>query len=109
MSAVAFQTGAFRSTWCCSPRQLYIVNYFHLSDEFFQVVNNRGPGIVSCVERHVAFVIFSFAWRPEMMPMTIHSMMTMQYVSQLDWKLIRYGASWIAAIAASMIGVVAYA
>ena len=44
-----------------------------------------------------------------MMPMTIHSMMTMQYVPQIDWKLIRYGVSWIAAIAASMIGVVAYA
>jgi hypothetical protein len=41
--------------------------------------------------------------------MSIHSMMTMHYVLQLDRKQIRYGVSWIAAIAASMIGVVAYA
>ena len=41
--------------------------------------------------------------------MTIQSMMTMHYVPQLDRKLFRYGVSWIVAIAASMIGVVAYA
>ncbi|MDH3613225.1 MAG: hypothetical protein OEU90_11560 [Gammaproteobacteria bacterium] len=41
--------------------------------------------------------------------MTIQSMMTMHYVPQLDRKLIRYGVSWIVAIATSMIGVVAYA
>jgi len=36
-------------------------------------------------------------------------MMTMQYVPKLDRKLIRYGVSWIVAIATSMIGVVVYA
>ena len=41
--------------------------------------------------------------------MSLHSMMTMHYLPQLDRKQIRYGVSWIAAIAASMIGVVAYA
>ena len=62
------------------------------------------------VERHVEFVVFfAIAWRPKMPLMSIHSMMTMHYVLQLDRKQIRYGVSWIAAIAASMIGVVAYA
>ena len=41
--------------------------------------------------------------------MSIQSMKTMHYVPQLDRKLIRYAVSWIAAIATSMIGVVAYA
>ena len=41
--------------------------------------------------------------------LTIQSMMTMHYVPQLDRKLVRYGVSWIVAIATSMIGVVAYA
>ena len=41
--------------------------------------------------------------------MTIHSMVTMHYLPQLDRKLVRYCASWIVAIATSMIGVVAYA
>lgn len=41
--------------------------------------------------------------------MTVQSMMTMHYVPQLDRKLVRYGVSWIVAIATSMIGVVAYA
>lgn len=49
------------------------------------------------------------AWRPEMPYLTIQSMMTMQYVPQLDRKLVRYGVSWLVAIATSMIGVVAYA
>jgi len=41
--------------------------------------------------------------------LSIQSMKTMHYVPQLDRKLIRYGVSWIVAIATSMIGVVAYA
>ena len=41
--------------------------------------------------------------------LTMQSMMTMHYVPELDRKLIRYGVSWIVAIATSMIGVVAYA
>ena len=41
--------------------------------------------------------------------LTMQSMMTMHYVPQVDWKLVGYGASWIVAIATSMIGVVAYA
>lgn len=41
--------------------------------------------------------------------MTIQSMMTMHYVPQIDRKLVRYGVSWIVAIAMSMVAVVAYA
>ncbi|MDH3351642.1 MAG: hypothetical protein OEM51_08845 [Gammaproteobacteria bacterium] len=41
--------------------------------------------------------------------MPIQSMKTMHHVLQLDGKLIRYGVSWMLAIATSMIGVVAYA
>jgi hypothetical protein len=41
--------------------------------------------------------------------LTIHSMMTMHYVPQLDQKTLRYGVSWIAGIATSMIGVAAFA
>ena len=48
-------------------------------------------------------------WRLEMPYLTMQSMMTMHYVPKLDRKLIRYGVSWIVAIATSMIGVVAYA
>jgi len=44
-----------------------------------------------------------------MQHLTIQAMMTMHYIPQLDRKLIRYGVSWIVAIATSMIGVVAYA
>jgi len=41
--------------------------------------------------------------------MTMHSMQTMHYVPQLDQRILRYGVSWIVAIATSMIGVVAFA
>ena len=41
--------------------------------------------------------------------MSIQSMKTMHYVPKLDRKLLRYGASWMVAIAAAMIGVVVYA
>lgn len=41
--------------------------------------------------------------------MSTHSMATMHYVPQIDRKSFRYGVSWIVAIAASMIGVAAYA
>jgi len=41
--------------------------------------------------------------------MSMQSMITMHYVPQLDKKLIRYGVSWLVAIATSMIGVAAYA
>lgn len=41
--------------------------------------------------------------------MTMQSMMTMQYVPQLDWKIIGYGVSWVVTVATSMIGVVAFA
>jgi len=41
--------------------------------------------------------------------LSIQSMKTMHYVPQLDRKQIRYGVSWIVAIATSMIGVVVYA
>ncbi len=44
-----------------------------------------------------------------MQTLSIHSMMTMHYLLQLDSKMIRYGVSWILAITTSMIGVVAYA
>ena len=40
--------------------------------------------------------------------MSMQSMVTMQYVPQLDNKLIGYGALWIVAIAASVVGVVAF-
>lgn len=54
-------------------------------------------------------VNFTIAWRPKMPYMPIQSMKTMHHVLQLDGKLIRYGVSWMLAIATSMIGVVAYA
>ena len=41
--------------------------------------------------------------------LTTHSMMTMHNVPKLDRNLVRYGASWIVAIATSMIGVAAFA
>lgn len=41
--------------------------------------------------------------------MTIHSMQTMQYLPQIDRKLLRRGVSWLVAIATSTIAVVAYA
>ena len=41
--------------------------------------------------------------------LTMHSMMTMHCVPQLDSKLLRYGVSWIVGIATSVIGVVALA
>ncbi len=41
--------------------------------------------------------------------LTMQSMQTMHYVPQLDRKSLRYGVSWIVAIAASMIGVAAFA
>jgi len=41
--------------------------------------------------------------------MSIQSMNTMQYVPKLDRKLARYAVSWIAAIATSLVGVVAFA
>lgn len=44
-----------------------------------------------------------------MQNLTIQSMMTMQYVPQLDRKMIRYGVSWLLAIATSVVGVAAYA
>ena len=40
---------------------------------------------------------------------TIQSMKTMQHVPQFDGKTVRHGASWIVAIATSVIGVVAFA
>jgi hypothetical protein len=40
---------------------------------------------------------------------TTHSMMTMHNVPKLDRKLVRYGASWIVAIATSVVGVAAFA
>ena len=40
--------------------------------------------------------------------MTIHSMQTLQYVPKLDRNYFRSGASWMVAIAASMIGIAAY-
>ena len=40
---------------------------------------------------------------------TTHSMMTMHNVPKLDQKLVRYGASWIVAIATSVVGVAALA
>jgi len=54
-------------------------------------------------------VCTEIVWRLKMEHLTIQSMMTMHYLPQLDRKLLRYVASWIAAIATSMIGVVAYA
>ncbi len=39
----------------------------------------------------------------------MQSMQTMHYVPQLDRKSLRYGVSWIVAIATSMIGVAAFA
>lgn len=40
---------------------------------------------------------------------TVQSMITMHYVPQLDRKMIRYGVSWLLAIATSVVGVAAYA
>ena len=54
-------------------------------------------------------VYFVIARRLNMQYLTTHSMVTMHYVPQLDRKLLRYGVSWIVAIAASMVGVAAYA
>jgi len=51
----------------------------------------------------------AIAWRLEMPYMSIQSMNTMQYVPKLDRKLARYAVSWIAAIATSLVGVVAFA
>ena len=47
--------------------------------------------------------------RLEMYNPTIQSMKTMQHVPQFDGKTVRHGASWIVAIATSVIGVVAFA
>lgn len=44
-----------------------------------------------------------------MQHLSMHSMMTMHYVPQLDRKMIGYGVSWILAIATSMVGVAVYA
>ncbi|MGB5624945.1 MAG: hypothetical protein WBM61_04370, partial [Woeseiaceae bacterium] len=88
------------------------VNFSHPMDELFEVVNNLERPIVASGERHkklVNDVRSTIAWRIKMPYLTMQSMMTMQYVPQLDRKLIRYGVSGIAAIATSMIGVVAYA
>lgn len=41
--------------------------------------------------------------------MTIHNMQTMQYLPQIDKKLLRRGISWVVAIATSTIAIVAYA
>ena len=40
--------------------------------------------------------------------MSIQSMKTMHYLPELDRKLVGYAVSWIAAIAMSTFGVVAY-
>jgi len=40
---------------------------------------------------------------------TIQHMQTMQYLPQIDKKLLRRGVSWIVAIATSTLAVVAYA
>ena len=44
-----------------------------------------------------------------MQDLTIQSMKTMQYLPQIDRKMLRHVASWMLAIATSMIGVVAFA
>ncbi|MGB5257036.1 MAG: hypothetical protein WBN44_07250 [Woeseiaceae bacterium] len=44
-----------------------------------------------------------------MQNLSMQSMITMHYVPQLDRKMIRYGVSWILAIATSVMGVAAYA
>ncbi len=41
--------------------------------------------------------------------MSTHSMMTMHHAPLIDRKMLRYAVSWILAIGASTIGVVAYA
>jgi hypothetical protein len=58
------------------------------------------------LEMNVKFLI---AWRPQMEFMTIQHMQTMQYLPQIDKKLLRRGVSWIVAIATSTLAVVAYA
>ena len=79
------------------------MSFFHVTDELFDVVYQRGRRIVAPDANS------TIAWRPEMPYMSIQSMQTMHHVPQLDRKLIRYAVSWIAAIATSMIGVVVYA
>ena len=65
--------------------------------------------LANAILRSSIVVSSAIAWRPKMQHLTIQAMMTMHYIPQLDRKLIRYGVSWIVAIATSMIGVVAYA
>lgn len=88
------------------------MNFFHLIDEFYSVVDKSEWRIVAprrTANRFVDDVESTFAWRLKMPYLTIHSMMTMHYVPQLDQKTLRYGVSWIAGIATSMIGVAAFA
>ena len=40
--------------------------------------------------------------------LTTQGMATMQYVPELDYKLIGYGVLWMLAIVASVIGVIAF-
>lgn len=41
--------------------------------------------------------------------MSMHSLMTMHYLPKFDRRVVRYGVSWLLAIATSTIGVVVYA
>ncbi len=44
-----------------------------------------------------------------MQDLTIQSMKTMQYLPRIDRKILRHAASWMLAVATSMIGVAVYA
>ena len=47
VNSVTIQTRAFRLVLLCRPRQSSVVNFFHPTDELFEVVYEWGRSIVA--------------------------------------------------------------